>query len=194
MNCHEASTALLESRTSQPGPELARHLETCADCRALAALHASASALKLPSPPALAPVSREAVLGTVRRRRVRRRAAAGVGASLALGALVLGWPSGEPPAPLYNDTEPAPLAELGLRRAPDAFQEAVAEPEAGQGSLFELMGEVRGYTRRDLVVHDETYRPFGLLAAWVRPPESRALESPPFRTAVLPLYFQESMP
>jgi hypothetical protein len=187
MNCHEVATTLLEARS--PGPELRRHLDTCADCRALAALHASASALKLPAPPELAPVSREAVLGTVRRRRVRRQAAAGVGVSLALGALLLGWPSGsgEAPAPLYNDTEPAPLAELGLTREPPA-------QEAGQGSLFELMGEVRGYTRRDLVVHDETYRPFGLLAAWVRPPESRALESPPFRTAVLPLYPQESLP
>lgn len=207
MSCHDAAAALMDAgapRTPEQSRALSAHLEGCEACRALAALHASASALRLPTPPALAPISRDAVLGVVRRRAVRRRAAAGVVASLCLAALLL-WP--RPPAPVpgqegddgyhYIEGETALRPELGMARAPreDVFSEedAASAPLAGQGSLMQLMGEVRGFTGRDLVVHDETYRPYGTLAAWLRPPDSRALETPPFRTAVHPLYPQESM-
>jgi hypothetical protein len=201
MRCHEAAAALMEGHA--PSGELRAHLDGCEDCRALAALHAAASALRPPSPPSLPPVSRDAVLREVRRRAIRRRAAAGAVASLCLGALLL-WP--RPPAPVpegtaadpyhYIEGTPAPRPELGMARAPreDVFSEEDAERElpAERGSLLTLMGEVRGYTRRDLVVHDATYRPFGTLAAWLRPPDSRALETPPYGTAVLPvLYPQE---
>lgn len=197
MRCHDAATALMEEGRPH---ELLAHLETCDECRALAALHASASALRLPSPPALPPIPRDAVLGEVRRRVIRRRAAAGAVASLCLAGLVL-WT--RPPAPVVEQgTAPdfaedalTPRAELGMTDGPheDAFsEEAPARAVlAGRGSLMNLMGEVRGYTRRDLVVHDETYRPYGTLAVWLRPPDSRALETPPFRTAVMPLYPQE---
>jgi hypothetical protein len=197
MRCHDAASALMEEGRSH---ELRAHLETCDECRALAALHASASALRLPSPPALSPIPRDAVLGEVRRRVIRRRAAAGAVASMCLAGLVL-WT--RPPAPVldegtapeYSDEVPAPRAELGMTGQPreDAFpEEAPARTVlAERGSLMNLMGEVRGYTRRDLVVHDETYRPYGTLASWLRPPDSRALETPPFRTAVMTLYPQE---
>ncbi|QSQ27013.1 hypothetical protein JY651_19770 [Pyxidicoccus parkwayensis] len=198
MRCHDAAAALMEEQRT---PELQAHLETCEECRSLAALHGSASRLRLPSPPALAPISRDAVQSEVRRRVIRRRAAAGAVASLAIAGLVL-WT--RPPAPVleqgtapeYAEELPTPRAELGLSGAPheQTFPDEVpahAVLVMGRGSLMNLMGEVRGYTRRDLVVQDETYRPFGTLAAWVRPPDSRALETPPFRTAVLPLYPQE---
>ncbi|MFP2904406.1 hypothetical protein ACLESD_04990 [Pyxidicoccus sp. 3LFB2] len=208
MRCHDAAATLMdgpEARTPEQSRELKAHLEGCDECRALAALHASASALRLPLPPTLAPVSRDAVLGEVRRRVIRRRA--GAVASLCLAAVLL-WP--RPPEPVPGAGGPdghhsmegasALRPELGLAREPreDAFSEEDVAPEptlvaTGRGSLLQLMGEVRGYTRRDLVVHDEAYRPYGTLAAWLRPPDSRALETPPFRTAVLPLYPQESM-
>ncbi|MBZ4416415.1 hypothetical protein [Myxococcus sp. RHSTA-1-4] len=200
MRCHDAAAALVDA--SQPrSPEVEAHLAGCEDCRTLATLHASASALRLPSPPALAPVSREAVLGEVRRRVVRRRASAGAVAALGLAALVL-WLRPVAPgrvAPVEDfETEGAPRPELGLSAGPsgDALPESPEDDtalaaRAGRGSLLDLMGEVRGLTRRDLVVHDETYRPFGTLAVWVRPPDSRALETPPFRTAVMALYPQE---
>jgi hypothetical protein len=204
MSCHNAAAALMDGQAPWT-LELRAHLEGCEECRALAALHASASALRLPSPPALAPISRDAVLGEVRRRVFRRRVAAGAVASLCLAALLL-WPrppepvpEGEAPSPYhYIEGAPALRAELGLAREPreDAFSESEEDSAptlvAARGSLMNLMGEVRGYTRRDLVVLDETYRPYGTLAAWLRPPDSRALETPPFRTAVLPvLYPQE---
>ncbi|MFP2926598.1 hypothetical protein ACLESO_15610, partial [Pyxidicoccus sp. 3LG] len=123
---------------------------------------------------------------------------------LGLAALAL-WLRPAVPTPEdshhYIGEAPVPRAELGLTREPredappELFEEdtAVAVRAAGRGSLLQLMGEVRGYTRRDLVVHDETYRPFGTLASWLRPPDSRALETPPFRTAVNLLYPQESL-
>lgn len=204
MRCHDAAAALMDA--SQPrSPEVEAHLEGCEDCGMLAALHASASALRLPSPPAPPPISREAVLGEVRRRVLRRRVSAGAVASLAMAALVL-WlrpaaPGRDAPVELAElEGTPAPRPELGLSREPSRDVDALpVSPEddvalalhAGRSSLMNLMGEVRGLTRRDLVVHDETYRPFGTLAAWVRPPDSRALETPPFRTAVMTLYPQE---
>lgn len=203
MSCHDAAAALVDPRQPR-SPELEAHLAGCEDCRALAALHASASALRLPSPPSLPPISRDAVLGEVRRRVLRRRASAGAVASLGVAALVL-WlrPAAPgPEAPVehhYMEGAPMPRAELGLSRGEgeDAFFPPSLEADtavavrAGRGSLLNLMGEVRGFSRRDVVVHDETYRPFGTLASWVRPPDSRALETPPFRTVVMPLYPQE---
>lgn len=208
MRCHDAAATLMEAhapRAPEGSRELQAHLEGCEECRTLAALHSSATQLCLPTPPALAPISRDAVLGVVRRRVLRRRAAAGAVASLCLAALLL-WP--RPPAPVpgqgedgayhYIEGVPAPWPELGMmaRQPPrEAFSEedAASAPLVERGSLMQLMDEVRGFTRRDLVVHDETYQPYGTLAAWLRPPDSRALETPPFRTAVFFLSPQESM-
>ncbi|MCP3143320.1 hypothetical protein [Pyxidicoccus xibeiensis] len=205
MRCHDAAAALVEA-PARLTPELQAHLAHCEDCRTLAALHASAAALRLPQPPELPTIPREAVLREVRRRVIRRRASAGAVASLGLAALVL-WlrPAAAPEQDPhhYIGEAPMPQAELGLTREPredvlpthlEEDSAAVAVQHAAErGSLMQLMGEVRGFTRRDLVVHDETYRPFGTLAAWLRPPDSRALEAPPFRTAVIPLYPVESL-
>ncbi|NMO17766.1 hypothetical protein HPC49_08080 [Pyxidicoccus fallax] len=194
MRCHDVAAALVDASQLR-SPEVESHLSGCEDCRALAALHASASSLRLPSPPALAPVPREAVLHEVRRRAFRRRASAGAVASLGLAALVL-WlqPATQGrPVDLSYEEGSAPRPELGLSRAaPAALDDDTARVVlAGRGNLLNLMGEVRGFTRRDLVVEDESYRPFGTLPAWVRPPDSRALEAPPFRTVVMTLYPQE---
>ncbi|NTX07968.1 hypothetical protein [Myxococcus sp. CA040A] len=208
MRCHDVATALLESSPPWP-PEARAHLEGCEDCRTLAAVHASASGLRLPQPPPLAPVPREAVLREVRRRKVRRRAVAGVVASFCVGLVT--WLSGleapsSPGAPalqearveLPDESGTAPHPELGLRRAEgadDVDLDSVARAvRAERGSLSWLVTEVRGYSRRDVVFRDDTYKPFGTMAAWLRPPDSRALENPPFRTAVLPLNPQESLP
>ncbi len=208
MRCHDAAATLMDvhaPRAPERSRELQAHLEGCEECRALAALHSSATQLRLPTPPALAPISRDAVLGVVRRRVLRRRAAAGAVASLCLAALLL-WPR-PPPLVLgqggddayhYIQGAPVPWPELGMmaRQPPgEAFSEedAASAPLVERGSLMQLMDEVRGFTRRDLVVRDETYQPYGTLAAWLRPPDSRALETPPFRTAVFFLSPQESM-
>ncbi|MFY1829789.1 hypothetical protein ACN47A_27985 [Myxococcus fulvus] len=199
MRCHDVAPILLES--SPPGtPEVRAHLEGCEECRTLAAVHASASRLRLPVTPPLPPVTREAVLGEVRRREVRRRVVAGVVASCCV--LALTWLTRpEPPVPHVSEDayvqvhDTAPRSELELRRADT---EAEVEPEAlaqwGRASLSDLFTEVRGYTRRDAVYRDDLYRPFGAMAAWLRPPDSRALEAPPFRTAIHPISYQESMP
>lgn len=206
MRCHDVATVLLES--SPPWtPETRAHLEGCEDCRALAQGHASASGLRLPQPPPLAPVPREAVLREVRRRKVRRRVLAGAVASCGIGLLTwLSGPGAPSPAPHAFQAEhaevfepdTAPHPELGLRRADgvddvdlDSLARAV---RAERGSLSWLVTEVRGYSRRDVVARDDTYRPFGTMAAWLRPPDSRALENPPFRTAVLSFESQESLP
>ncbi|AKF86356.1 hypothetical protein MFUL124B02_25580 [Myxococcus fulvus 124B02] len=199
MRCHDVAPILLESSPPWP-PAVRAHLEGCEDCRTLAAVHASASRLHLPVTPPLTPVTREAVLGEVRRRKVRRRVAAGVVASFCL--LGLTWLTrSESPVPRVSEDAyvqvdaAAPRSELELRRADT---EAEVEPEAlaqwGRASLSDLFTEVRGYTRRDAVYRDDLYRPFGAMAAWLRPPDSRALEAPPFRTAIQPISYQESMP
>jgi hypothetical protein len=173
MRCHEAAEALVDESLPRPAG-LQAHLERCLECRALAGLHASASRLRLPGPPPSAPIPREAILGEVRRRQRRRRVVASTAATAALAALVLlVLPRFEPPAPV------APGAPA-----------AVAEEPA---SLGLLMGEVYGYTRSNPAVEDAAYRSFGTLAAWVRPPESTALEAPPFRTVLLPLHPPESL-
>ncbi|MFY2558046.1 hypothetical protein ACN469_10480 [Corallococcus terminator] len=206
MRCHDVATILLESAPPW-APEARAHLEGCEDCRALAAGHASASALRLPQPPPLAPVPREAVLCVVRRRKVRRRVVAGAAASCCV--VLLTWlsssesPSPESPALQSEYAEvfepgTAPHPELGLRRAEgmdDVDLGAVARlVREERGSLSWLVTEVRGYSRRDVVARDDTYKPFGTMAAWLRPPDSRALETPPFRTAVLSFDSQESLP
>ncbi|MDC0712568.1 hypothetical protein POL68_29160 [Stigmatella sp. ncwal1] len=204
MRCHDAANALLDAHPPWP-PALRTHLEGCEACRLLATLHASASALRPPEPPPVTPIAREDVLREVRRRGKRRRAAVGVAVCLFVGALVLASRPAAPPAAGSSFAEaevavpaPGPWTELGLSREglsggvdEDAIARAV---RVERGSLAALVTEVRGYARREVVVHDDTYRPFGMLAAWLRPPDSRALETPPFRTAVIPISPQELMP
>ncbi|WP_338865813.1 hypothetical protein [Myxococcus stipitatus] len=198
MRCHEVADALLEN--SPPWPLAVRaHLDGCEDCRSLASAHTAAAALRPPLPPPCPRVSREAVLGEVRHRKVRRRVAAGVVASLCVCFLT--WmtrpvepvpessPLLEARVDLPEEVRPASPHELSLRGAPphEGFDEDT------RGSLLVLVAQVRGYSRRELVYGDDTYKPFGMLAAWLRPPDSRALETPPFRTAVIPLIHSEEL-
>ncbi|WP_342374317.1 hypothetical protein NVS55_23450 [Myxococcus stipitatus] len=201
MRCHEVAMALLDASPPWPAPVRA-HLDGCEDCRSLASAHATAAALRPPLTPPLPRVSREAVLGEVRRRKVRRRIAVGAVASMCVGFLTWvarpGEPVPEAPAShesfaenLPEDTRPLSPHEQTLQgERPREFLD-----EDPRGSLAVLVAEVRGYSRREVVSGDDTYRPFGTLAAWLRPPDSRALETPPFRTAVMPLiHSQELMP
>ncbi|MCP3103363.1 hypothetical protein LZ198_31220 [Myxococcus sp. K15C18031901] len=201
MKCRDAVHALLEA--SPPwSPELRLHLEGCARCRSLAALHVSASGLGAPALPALPAIAREGVLGEVRRRRVRRRTFAVAAASL--GVAGLAWmilSSSSPPPELSEDrvevvdTGQPPRPEGSLTR--EAAVEDAAQGEEGpaeRDALAALVVEVRGYSRRDVVGQDDVYRRFGALASWVRPPDSRALEATPFRTALMPLVYLESNP
>ncbi|ADO68544.1 hypothetical protein [Stigmatella aurantiaca] len=180
MRCHDVATALLDAHPPWP-LALRAHLEGCEDCRLLATLHASAASLRPPEPPPIPPVAREEVLREVRRRGRRRRAALGVAVCFFVGGLVLASRPSAPPAAHSWEAQ--------------VDGEAIAQAVlAERGSLASLVTEVRGYTRREVVVHDETYRPFGMLAAWLRPPDSRALETPPFQTALIPIGSQELIP
>jgi hypothetical protein len=162
--CRDIAAAVVDERLPRPA-DFDAHVAGCPECAALARLHASASRLRLPAPPPLAPVPRSAIVGEVRRRQHRRRMATGAVASVSLAALVLlGLPRAQPVRPTG---EPASAREVV--------------------PLTRLMDEVSGYTRRDLSVSDETYAPFGQLALWVRPPGSTALEARPFRAALAPL-------
>jgi hypothetical protein len=166
MSCHDVAAAIVDEGLPRP-PDFQSHLDRCSRCRELARLHASASRLRLPSPPPLAPLPRQSVLGEVRRRHHRRRAAAGtfvVGAVAAVALFVM--PRTVPPMPLTS----TPLEQ--------------EEP----ASIGLLLNEVESYARRDLTFQDETYAPFGALALWVRPPEPTALNGRPFQTALAPLH------
>ncbi|MDY7230755.1 hypothetical protein [Hyalangium rubrum] len=171
MTCHDVAAAIVDEGLPRPVGFQA-HLDQCPRCRELARLHASASKLRLASPPALAPIPRQAVLGEVRRRHHRRRALAGVavtGAVAAVALLVM------PPR-----VQPVPASEMVTQA------ELVSEVEPASIGL--LIDEVESYTRRNPSVRDETYAPFGALALWVRPPDTVALEDRPFRTAIAPLH------
>src|SRR5689334_8636081 len=88
MSCHLFAAALVDESLPR-SRELQAHLSWCAECRELSRLHATASRLRLPEPPSLVPVPREAVLGEVRRRQRRRRAVAGTLAASVLCLFVL---------------------------------------------------------------------------------------------------------
>jgi hypothetical protein len=171
MSCREMSAAIVDEALARPAGFEA-HLARCPECGALARLHASASALRLPGPPALAPIPRPAVVGEVRRRRHRRRVAAGGVVSFALATLVLLALPRSGPEPL-----PLPVAAEGALRE-----------EGEPASLGLLLDEVEAYTRANPAVEDENYAAFGALALWVRPPDTTALNTRPFRTALSPLY------
>jgi len=184
--CQDFAAALVDERLPRP-PGLEEHLRRCDGCRALAGLHASATSLRLPDPPAPAPLAREAILGEVRRRQHRRRVVGSVTATAAVVALVLlVSPRVRTPVPLETEPVVGGPSELSLQVGQPGASEPTAEPgQEETGSLAELFGEVHGYTRTHPSVADEMYAPFGALTAWVRPPDSTALESEPFRTALV---------
>jgi hypothetical protein len=67
--------------------------------------------------------------------------------------------------------------------------------QAAQGevaSLGLLFDEVHGYTRTHPSVEDAMYQPFGALAAWVRPPDSTALDAEPFQSALAAFHVPKS--
>jgi hypothetical protein len=177
MSCDEVAAAIVDEGLPRPA-EFQAHLEQCPRCRELARLQASASKLRLPGPPPLAPVPHESILGEVRRRQHRRRAVAGaavVGAVATLAFFVM---------PRQAPTVPVTVMP------PERVVAETVEPEtvAMLSSLSLLFDEVEGYTQRDLSFDDETYAPFGALALWVRPPEPIALNDRPFRAALAPLH------
>lgn len=191
MSCQDFAAALVDERLPRP-PGFQAHLEQCAACRALAGLHASASSLRLPDPPAVVPIPREAILGEVRRRQYRRRVVASASATAAVVALVLlVAPRVRTPGPVETEPVVGGPVEGSLRAG-----EPVAEAPVGQGSeavsLEVLFDEVYGYTRTNPSVEDEAYEPFGALAAWVRPPDVTALDSEPFQTALAAFHVSQS--
>ena len=190
MSCQDISEALVDETLPRP-PGFQSHLDSCPECRALARLHASATSLRLPGPPAPAAIPREAILGEVRRRQHRRRLVAGASVTAAVAALVLlVSPRVRTPVPI--DVEPVGGGSTELSMAVESSGQPGQYPESDVVSLGELFDEVYGYTRTDPSLEDETYRPFGALAAWVRPPDSTALDAEPFQTALVAFHVPES--
>lgn len=182
MSCDDVAAAIVDEGLPRP-PEFQAHLEQCPQCRELARLQASASMLSLPVPPPLVPVPRQSILGEVRHRQHRRRAAAGVAVLGAVATLVLFVVTRQAPS--------VPVADVPAERVVSAAvkpEPAAPEPVDMFPSLSLLLDEVEGYTQRDLTFDDETYAPFGALALWVRPPQPIALNDRPFRTALAPLH------
>lgn len=192
MSCDDVAAALVDEGLPRP-PEFLHHLDGCATCRALAGLHVSALRLRLPTPPTLEPVTREAVLGEVRRRQFRRRVTASVAATAAMALLVWFVSPRVRPA-LEGETGPVVggASELFMPVEPSG-QPSSAEVARGEpASLGQLFGEVYGYTRTNPSLDDAAYRPFGALAMWVRPPDSTALDAEPFQTALAAFHVSRS--
>ena len=185
MSCHDFAAALLDERMAPPAG-LQEHVAHCPECRALAGLHASASALRMVEPAAPAPITTEAILGEVRRRQRRRRQGAVLGAAAAVGLLLLLLPGRVRLPDTGGDS--AASAGVAVEGSARILPESSSPSEAPVGqevaSLGELLAEVRGYTRTRPAFADTVYRPFGRLASWVRPPESTALDAEPFQTAL----------
>ncbi|OJH34057.1 hypothetical protein [Cystobacter ferrugineus] len=185
MSCQDFAAALVDEQLPRP-PGLQAHLEHCADCRALARLHSSAGRLRLVEPPLPPAFTPEAILGVVRRRQRRRQWVAGAGATCAAALLVFALsvrdetlehaPQPGPGVPLEGVLRAEPSAGTG-ERLPDTWAR-------GDSELETLVREVDGYTRTRPAVEDRAYATFGLLATWVRPPDSTALDAEPFRTAL----------
>lgn len=167
MSCDDVAAAILDE--GLPRPEgFQAHLDACPRCRELSRLQASASTLKLPAPPPLAPLSPASIQGEVRRRQHRRRAAAGTAVAGALVALFFAvTPRQVPVAPMNEE----PVETVLTLPALDLLAE-----------------EVAGYTQRDPTFDDELYEPFGMLALWVRPPAATALSDQSFQRALAPLH------
>jgi hypothetical protein len=147
--------------------------------------------LRLPDPPEPAAIPREAILGEVRRRQHRRRVAASITASAAAVALVL---LVSPSVRMPVSVESTPVMGGPLEGSLRIEQPTPAAP-AGQGevaSIGLLFDEVYGYTRTNPSVEDAMYEPFGALAAWVRPPDSTALDAEPFQTALAAFHVPKS--
>jgi hypothetical protein len=190
MSCQDIAAALMDERLPRP-PGFQAHLARCAGCRALAGLHASATSLHLPDPPAPASIPRDAILGEVRRRQHRRRMMASASATAAVAALVL-LVSPRVRTPVPVEVGPAGGSpELYMPVEPSGLPEQAGQ-EAGPDSLGVLFDEVYGYTRTRPSVEDEMYRPFGALTAWVRPPDVTALDSEPFQTALAAFHVSQS--
>jgi hypothetical protein len=127
----------------------------------------------------------------VRRRQHRRRLVASASATAAVAALVL-LVSPRVRTPVPVDVEPVGGGSTELSVSVGSSGQPGPYPEAGVASLGELFDEVYGYTRTDPSIEDETYRPFGALAAWVRPPDSTALDAEPFQTVLVAFHVPKS--
>jgi hypothetical protein len=170
MSCQDIAAALVDERLPRP-PGFQAHLEQCAGCRVLAGLQASAASLRLPEPPAPAPLPREAILREVRRRQHWRRGVASAAATAAVALLVL-LVSPRAVTPASDESEPVVggPTEGSLRvERPERTPPAAGGEVLSLGVLFD---EVHGYTRTNPGVEDAMYQPFGTLAVWVRPPDS----------------------
>jgi len=167
MSCDDVAAAILDDRLPRPA-DFQAHLDQCPRCREFSRLQASASALRLPGPPPLEPLSQQSILGEVRRRQHRRRAVAGTAVVGALAALVL-----------VVTPRQAPIVPV---------MEAPAEAVLTLPALDLLAEEIASYTQSDPTFDDETYAPFGTLALWVRPPTNTALSDQSFQRALAPLH------
>ncbi|KFE66696.1 hypothetical protein [Hyalangium minutum] len=167
MSCDGVAAAILDD--GLPRPEgFQAHLDQCPRCRELSRLQASASSLRMPAPPPLQPLSPQSIQGEVRRRQHRRRAVAGTAVAGALAALVFAVSPREVPV--------APM------------KESPVETVLTLPALDLLAEEIASYTQRDPTFDDEIYKPFGMLALWVRPPASTALSDRSFQRAIAPLH------
>jgi hypothetical protein len=167
MSCDDVATAILEE--VQPlSADLQAHLAQCPQCSELARLHASASQLRLPAPPPLAPIARQSITREVVRRHTRRQVLVGAAVASAVAAVALFF--------------------MPRSGAPEPGMEAPSVEVVELPSMDLLIEEIDGYTQRDLTIDDESYAPFGTLAVWVRPSEPTALAERPFQTALAPLH------
>ena len=196
MSCADFAEALVDERLPEPAG-LRDHLDHCASCQALARRHASARAFVWPEPaPTTTPFTPEAIRGVVRRRQRRRQgvAAAGVSLGLVLAVLLVHRPGPGTSSPgdtvALGDPREGTVQVVDSTRVtatPSASASNTASVSSTPAPLGALVAEVEGYLHSRPAVDDDTYAVFGALAAWVRPPESRALESEPFRSALAAL-------
>ncbi|MFZ5444255.1 MAG: hypothetical protein ACOZQL_29935 [Myxococcota bacterium] len=162
--CDVVQAAILDEALPRPS-ELEAHLESCAECRAVAAAHRSALRLSgaRPSLGARRPLPE-----------VRRRAGAVVGLAIAfVGAVGWWWLEATAPAP-----RPVELATTPVER--EGVQHVVAEapaPEAGLFALAALQLDVELTLRRDPRRDPLASKIFGALPEWTEPTRTRPLRA-----------------
>jgi hypothetical protein len=191
MKCDEISVLLVDDRARRT-PEVAAHLRSCSECRAV--LGMDAWARELGRLDAVPPLPAPDGWRDLRRGRGGRFALvlAGVMSVGALGAIALGggWFGRTGPTPesetlhetarAASETEPIRVSEEDPHRE---------NPSPREESLIEdLMVEAAAYVARDVTVRDVTYAPFGDLPRWVALPRNHSLEAPVFQRALYVLH------